>query len=313
MRKADSNFPQFSDKVDLENMKTLAHPSTFQVNIGKICNLACKHCHIQAGPGRSEVMGEDVKEACLEVVKKYPFKIMDITGGAPEMLVGFEDFVKRARDHVSVTVRTNLVILEEEGYGHLYSFYADNGIDLVASLPSTGQRITDRQRGRGVFEKSIEALKKLNKVGYGKGDLKLDLVFNPNGAVLPPNQESLERSYRKDLYDNYGIVFDNLLAFTNVPIGRFGKFLERADMLDDYLKDLVTAFNPATLPYLMCKDILSVGWDGRIYDCDFNQAAGLGVLGPVKTIFDVVEKGTPVRRIRTGSHCYACTAGAGSS
>lgn len=304
----------FTDFADKDKLYTYENPSTLQVNIGNICNLACKHCHVKASPKGENIIREDVKEACLKALEKYPFKILDITGGAPEMMPGFEDFILDAKQYVdNITVRTNLVILEEKVYRHLPEFFKENHIDLVASLPSTNEKTTNKQRGRGVYEKSIDALKRLNELGYGKGHLKIDLVFNPNGAILPPDQASLEIRYKKELFEEHGIVFDNLFAFTNNPIGRFGDFLKRAELYDDYLKTLIEAFNADTVDNLMCKDILSVGFDGRLYDCDFNQAAGLAVKGDVKTIFDLVENGSPIREIRTGYHCFACTAGAGSS
>ncbi|MDY6065582.1 MAG: arsenosugar biosynthesis radical SAM protein ArsS [Finegoldia sp.] len=305
---------KFTDLADKNKLYTFDEPTTLQVNIGNICNLACKHCHVKASPKGQKVITEDVKDACLKVLDKYSFTTLDLTGGAPEMMPGFEDFILAAKKIVdTVIVRTNLVILEEDGYTHLPKFFAENNVDLVASLPSTTEKTTDRQRGKGVYEKSIDALRSLNDLGYGKGDLKIDLVFNPNGAILPPDQKSLELRYKKELFEEHGIVFDNLFAFTNNPIGRFGEFLKRADLYDDYIRTLVDAFNEDTLDNLMCKYTLSVAWDGKLYDCDFNQAAGLGVKSDVKTIFDLLEKGPLRRPIRTGVHCFACTAGAGSS
>lgn len=310
----DLKIPKFDDLVGEENIYTHENPRTLQLNIGNLCNLACKHCHVYASPKGENIITEDVKEAVLQALSQQSFKVLDITGGAPEMMPGFEDFILRAKDHSKVMVRTNLCILEEASYTHLPEFYKENGIHLVGSLPSTSEKITDKQRGRGVYDKSIRAIKKLNDLGYGKLDqLELDLVFNPNGAMLPPEQASLEARFKEDLYSKYGLVFNKLLTITNNPIGRFGDFLMKADLLDDYMDTLYNAFNRTTVDGIMCKDMISVSWDGKVYDCDFNQMVDLGLIGDVKTIFDVAEKGAPVRKIAVNYHCYGCTAGSGSS
>lgn len=309
------SIPHFDEVAGEENLYTHKNPSTLQVNMGNLCNLACKHCHVNASPKGENIIREDVKEAVIRALDKFPFKVLDITGGAPEMMPGFKDFVRESKNHVDkVMVRTNLCILEEDGYKDLPEFFKKNKIHLVASLPSTKEKITDRQRGRGVYEKSIKALQSLSSLGYGKDeDLVLDLVFNPNGAVLPPDEKSMEETYKDKLMADYGITFNKLLTITNNPLGRFGDFLKKNDLMEDYMDALYSAYNPGTLDSIMCKDMISLGWDGRIYDCDFNQAAGLEVNGPVKTIFDVLEKGLDSRRLATDYHCYGCTAGAGSS
>lgn len=309
------NIPHFDEVAGEENLYTHKNPSTLQVNMGNLCNLACKHCHVNASPKGEKIIKEDVKEAVIRALDKFPFKVLDITGGAPEMMPGFRHFVKESKNHVEkVMVRTNLCILEEDGYKDLPEFFKENKIYLVASLPSTREKITDRQRGRGVYEKSIKALQRLSNLGYGKDeDLNLDLVFNPNGAVLPPDEKSMEETYKEKLMSDYGITFNNLLTITNNPLGRFGNFLKKNDLMEDYMDTLYASYNPATLDSIMCKDMISVSWDGKIYDCDFNQAAGLEVRGPVKTIFDVLDSGLDSRRLATDYHCYGCTAGAGSS
>lgn len=307
------DIPSFTEKASEENLYTWEKPTILQVNVGNICNIACKHCHVNAGPAGDKVITEEVKDTILKVLEKYSFEFLDMTGGAPEMMPGFKDFIKSAKDLVHVMVRTNLCILEEDEYKDLPEFFAENKIHLIASVPSTKEKIMDKQRGKGVYEKSIKALRRLNELGYGKGDLQLDLVFNPNGAMLPPAQEALETRFKAELLADYGIVFDNLLAITNNPIGRFADFLVRSEQFEEYMDTLYGAFNPSTVDAIMCKNTLSVAWDGKLYDCDFNQAIDLEVNGDVKTIFDVLEKGTPSRKIAIDYHCYGCTAGAGSS
>lgn len=309
------NIPMFEDSVeDKDFLKTLENPSTLQVNVGKICNLRCKHCHVEAGPERKEEISKEILQACLDVFKKYDFKTMDITGGAPEMNPNFEWFVKESSKLADkVIVRTNLVILTTQKYEHMAELYKDNKVDVVCSLPFYTKKNADIQRGDGVFAKSIEALQMLNKLGYGKGlGLTLDLVFNPAGAYLPPDQDSMTKLYKERLYSDYQIVFDNLYTITNNPIGRFADFLEESGNLEDYLATLYYSFNPATVENMMCRDQVSVSWGGSLYDCDFNQAVDMKVEG-IDNIFDLRDKSLDIRNIKTGKHCYACTAGAGSS
>jgi len=205
------DIPSFTEKAGEENLYTWENPNILQVNVGNICNIACKHCHVNAGPAGDKVITEEVKDTILKVLEKYPFEFLDMTGGAPEMMPGFKDFIKSAKDLVHVMVRTNLCILEEDEYKDLPEFFAENKIHLIASVPSTKEKIMDKQRGKGVYEKSIKALRRLYELGYGKGDLQLDLVFNPNGAMLPPAQEALETRFKAELLADHGIVFDNLL------------------------------------------------------------------------------------------------------
>lgn len=309
------NIPAFQSMIDNEEYTyTTDRLSIMQVNVGKLCNLACKHCHVNAGPGRTEIMGRNVMEAILKVCSEQKVETIDITGGAPEMNPDFEWFVDEACkicDHV--IVRSNLVILLEEPYRHLIPFLAEHKVEIDCSLPHYRAREMDRVRGAGTFDKAIEALQKLNEAGYGREpELVLNMVYNPAGAFFPPEQESMEKQYKKKLLADYGIVFDHLFTLTNNPIGRFGMFLERSGNLEGYMGKLYDAFNAGTLENMMCRFQLSVGYDGRLYDCDFNQAVELPV-STEKTIFDMVGEPFEKRKICFDKHCYGCTAGQGSS
>ena len=288
-----------------------------QVNVGKKCNLACRHCHVDASPLRTEVMPDAVFEACLDVLARHPaLESLDVTGGAPELHPRFREMVVRARVLArQVMVRHNLTVQREPGQGDLPEFFAANRCEVVSSLPHYTQDATDRQRGRGVYEASIAALKRLNAVGYGRGDgLVLTLVSNPVGAFLPPRQEDLERDMRTYLGEHHGIVFDRLFTITNMPIARFAEWLDRAGIYAEYMERLENAFNPATLAGLMCRSLISVSWDGRLYDCDFNQMLELGLADECpQTIFGLDLDRLAERRIRMADHCFGCTAGAGSS
>lgn len=309
------SIPKFADRIDnKEFCKSLDKLSTMQINVGKLCNLTCKHCHVEAGPGRSEIMGLDTLQDCLQVFKENGFSVLDITGGAPEMNPNFEWLVEEASKVASkVIVRSNLVILSEEGYTHLPEFFAKHGVEVVCSLPYYSAKDANRQRGEGVFETSIAMLKRLNELGYGKEpSLTLNLVYNPGGAFLPPPQESLERDYKRKLKEQHGIVFNSLFTITNNPVGRFGLFLKKSDNLEGYMQRLSGSFNPSTVEGMMCRSQLSVGWDGKLYDCDFNQTLGWTVEGE-DHISMLKGKQIQKRNIKLGNHCYACTAGAGSS
>ncbi len=310
-----ASIPDFDSMVENERfLHTYDSLTTLQVNVGKLCNLECKHCHVEAGPMRTEIMSKDVLEACLEVFKKYGFKVMDITGGAPEMNPDFEWFLEESSKIAEkVIVRTNLVVLLSSKYEHLIDKYVENKVNIVCSIPFYSKKNTDAQRGDGVFMKSMEVLKILNSKGYGKNDdLILDVVYNPNGAFLPPTQEAMQALYKERLYDDFGVVFNNLYTITNNPVGRFGDFLDSHKILDQYMHTLYYAFNPATVEGIMCRDQISVGWDGSLYDCDFNQAVDLKMEG-INNIFDLAKGELDVRRIKTGKHCFGCTAGSGSS
>lgn len=293
-------------------------PEIFQINIGKMCNQVCKHCHVDAGPDRREIMTKETMKSCLEVLRSMPsLKCVDITGGAPEMNPDFRWLVGQIRTMGrKIMVRCNLtIILANEKFHDLPSFYRDNQVELIGSLPFYSRDRTDRQRGEGVFEKSIEALKMLNLAGYGKEDsgLILNLVYNPAGAFLPAGQAALETEYRELLFRNFGIMFNRLFAITNVPIGRFLDFLLRSGNYETYMEKLTAAFNPEAARHVMCRNTISVGWDGTLYDCDFNQMLDL----PVNCRSQNISQWDPLslnsRKILTNAHCFACTAGSGSS
>lgn len=288
----------------------------FQMNLGKLCNQTCRHCHVDAGPDRREVMPPDVVAACLEALESSGIPKLDITGGAPEMHPQFRDIVARARRlGRQVMDRCNLTILLLPAYADLAAFLAAHEVEVVASLPAVHPRQTDAQRGGGVFERSIEALRRLNALGYGKGGaLRLDLVTNPVGAYLPGNQAALEADWKRELERRHGVVFDRLFTITNMPISRFLEFLVDSGNLESYMERLVAAYNPAAASGVMCRDTLSVGWDGTLYDCDFNQMLEMPVnSGAPDRIFDFDLERLARRHIEVGPHCFGCTAGAGSS
>jgi radical SAM/Cys-rich protein len=292
------------------------YPATIQVNVGKLCNQACHHCHVDAGPRRTERMTRETAERVIEVLAANPrVGTIDITGGAPELNPNFAMIVTRARAMGrKVIVRCNLTVTLEPGMDWLVEFYRRSTVELVCSLPCYTAENTDRQRGAGVFDKSIAALRNLNAAGFGRGALRLDLVYNPIGASLPPPQAELEAQYRDELARNFGIVFDRVLTITNMPIARFANQLSAGGNHAAYMSLLVNHFNPATVDALMCRDLVSVGWDGRLYDCDFNQMLEIPLGGVVSTIWDVDDVGKLAGApIATGSHCFGCTAGAGSS
>lgn len=284
-----------------------------QVNVGRLCDLACRHCHLEAGPLRTEIMTLETMDAVIDYAARVGFRTIDVTGGAPELVPHFEYFLRRLSRHTgNLIVRTNLVALLREDNIGLMHLYRDLRVIVAASLPSTNASQADSQRGAGVWGKSIEALKKLNELGYGVpgSGLELDLVANPAGAFLPADQAQAENKYRRDLQKS-GIVFTSLFLFANVPLGRFRVWLEQSGNLEEYLRTLAGRFNPAVIGGLMCRSMLSVSWDGYLYDCDFHLAAGLNHGGEklhVSQVSELPEEGTP---IPTGQHCYACTAGSG--
>ena len=309
-----AQIPDFQDSVEDKGLLMTDKMSVLQINVGRLCNLACKHCHVEAGPNRTEVMGRDVLEDCLKLYKEWGFQTIDITGGAPEMNPHFRWFVEEAvKVCPDVMVRSNLTVMLEEGYEDLPEFYAANKVTVICSLPHYKAKNSNTQRGEGTFEKSIQVLKRLNALGYGKDpELTLNMVFNPGGAFFPPEQSAMEKEYKEYLGSEYGIVFNHLFTITNNPIGRFGAFLTRTGNMEGYLTKLYDAFNPGAVAGMMCRSQLSVGWDGRVYDCDFNQAVDLPIEG-ADHMKDLVGKPYEKRRIRLDKHCYACTAGQGSS
>jgi len=288
----------------------------FQVNVGKVCNQACKHCHVDAGPNRTESMSEATAARVLALMTAHRFPIVDITGGAPELNPSFRALVGGARASGSrVFVRHNLTVTFEEGQGDLPEFFAAHGVELFSSLPHYTAEGTDRQRGGGVFEESIASLRRLNAAGYGVGDpaLPLTLVHNPVGAFLPGDPRELEDDFRRALAERHGVRFDRLVAIANMPIRRYRDWLERTGQHARYQRTLEEAFNPATVSSLMCRTMVSVSWDGRLFDCDFNQMVDLAVLDADATLEGFDRDALAGRRIATASHCFGCTAGSGSS
>lgn len=291
--------------------------TTLQVNIGKLCNQACHHCHVEAGPKRTEVMSAEVADRLLNLLMASPtIETVDITGGAPELNRNFSRLVLVSRAMGRHVIdRCNLTVFFEPGQQNLPEFLAANRVEIIASLPCYTAENVDKQRGRGVFDKSVRALKLLNRLGYGMPDseLRLNLVYNPLGAFLPPAEEKLENDYRKQLREHFGIEFNHLFTMTNMPIKRFAEFLVRNCQMAEYMSLLVNHFNPATIMRLMCRSLVSVGWDGNLYDCDFNQM--LEIETPEqKTIWDIESFSALANcKIATAWHCFGCTAGAGSS
>ncbi len=308
----------FDEKLNLSGIKLRAGKiETLQVNVGKLCNQACKHCHVDAGPRRTEIISRETVDACLEVLRKYEIPTLDITGGAPELVPDFRYFVVEAgKTGARITVRHNLTVMFEPNQADLPEFFARNQVEVVSSLPYFLEQQTDAQRGAGVFEKSIEAVRRLNAVGYARENtnLILNLVYNPTGAFLPPAQTAIEADFHRELKNRYDIFFNRLFTITNVPIARYLDYLRRSGNEEKYMQKLVGAFNPATVENLMCRNLISVDWTGKLYDCDFNQMLELSVAaGSPQTIFDFDPKKLENRRIATANHCFGCTAGAGSS
>ena len=289
----------------------------FQINVGRKCNQTCRHCHVDAGPDRTEMMPDDVLDKCLEVIDTADIGTVDITGGAPELHKRWREIVVRARNAGRRVIdRCNLTIAQLPNYRYLPEFFAEHQVEVVASLPHYRAKNTDTQRGDGVFEQSIATLQQLNALGYGRSGtgLVLDLVTNPVGTFLPGNQASLETDWRRQMQRLYGIDFNALYTITNMPISRFLEHLEETGQTSEYLTRLVTAFNPAAAANVMCRNTLSVGWEGTLYDCDFNQMLEMPVHAAApQTIFDWDRDRLGAREIVLGAHCYGCTAGAGSS
>jgi len=315
----DSPWPTFQEALSAHGCAPLlaTEIEVLQVNVGKLCNQTCHHCHVDAGPDRRESMSRDTAEAVLNFLAQTNIGTLDITGGAPEMNPQFRHLVKEAhRLGRRVIDRCNLTILLAPGYRDLPEFLADHQVEVVASLPCYLEENCDSQRGDGVFQRSIEALRRLNQLGYGQPDslLPLTLVYNPIGHNLPPSQTQLEADYRRELRQRYGIEFTQLYTITNLPISRFLDDLLQTGQYDAYMQKLVEAFNPVAAESVMCRTMISVDWEGQLYDCDFNQMLELPLSpGLSKTIHEATIDQLARRPIATGRHCYGCTAGAGSS
>jgi radical SAM/Cys-rich protein len=301
-------FPLLPIKIDI-----------FQINVGKMCNQVCKHCHVDAGPDRKEIMTQETMQQCIEILKKHKFSTLDLTGGAPEMNNNFRWFIEEIRHfdkEIKIIVRCNLtIILANPKYHDLPEFFKKHQIEVVSSLPFYTASRTDSQRGDGVFEDSIKALQMLNAVGYGieGSGLNLNLVYNPAGAFLPAGQASLEKEFKRALKTKYQIEFNSLYCITNVPISRYLDYLIVSGNYSAYMDKLITAFNPVAAANVMCRNTLSIGWDGYLYDCDFNQMLDLKVASKSKHISEFDYEALNNRSIIINQHCYGCTAGAGSS
>ena len=304
----DSDFP----------LITRGQLDTLQVNLGYLCNLSCTHCHVNAGPRRKELMSREVVDLVLDYIRRKNIRILDLTGGAPEMNPHFRYLVEQARAmKVEVIDRCNLMILLEPGYEDLGTFLADNGVTITASLPCYSEANVEKQRGKGIFEGSIEALQKLNQLGYGRQEsLQLNLVYNPVDLNLPPAQAGLEADYKRELDDKYGIVFNQLFTITNMPISRFGGMLLSKGLYNKYMDILKDNYAESNLATVMCRTLISVDYQGYVYDCDFNQMLKMPLLAsdkPKPHLRDLLDDNLDGRLITVGEHCYGCTAGQGSS
>lgn len=315
IQKSNENFQDVLTKHHLWLERSDA--KILQINVGKMCNLACVHCHVGAGPTRKEIMTRECMGKIQEWVEDNPMPLVDLTGGAPEMFPHFRELVSwfRARG-IQVIDRCNLTILLQPGYEWGAEFLRDHQVEIVASMPCYSPENVNAQRGNGVFDESIEALQLLNRLGYGVEDeLPLHLVYNPNGAFLPPNQDELEAVYKRELLEHFGIKFHNLYALTNLPVSRFASYLKQRGNYQEYLQLLKDNFNPASVGGLMCKDTISVDWEGRVFDCDFNQQMEMhtGFDGEPQYLWDLDLRRWKQTEIRTAPHCFGCTAGQGSS
>ncbi len=315
----ENGFDKFKDKLEGIGLAPLKPTGIdiFQINVGKMCNQTCKHCHVDAGPDRKEIMTRETMRQCLDVLGQYDIRTIDLTGGAPEMNPNFRWFVEEASKlEKHIIDRCNLtIILANKKYHDLPDFFAEHKVEVVSSLPHYTSLRTDSQRGDGVFDKSIKALQMLNEVGYGKEGtgLELNLVYNPTGAILPGPQETLEADYKRELKSRFGIEFNNLYVITNMPISRFLDYLIVSGNYEAYMEKLIEAFNPGAAQGVMCRNTLSIGWDGFIYDCDFNQMLDIKVRDVSQHISNFDFDALLNREIVIDQHCYGCTAGLGSS
>lgn len=316
----EKGFPLFQEKMQNAHLFPLKPTkiAIFQVNLGKMCNQTCKHCHVDAGPDRKEIMTQETMAQCLAILAKTDIPTVDLTGGAPEMNPHFRWFVEECyKLGKKVMVRCNLtIIVANKKYHDLPQFFQKNEVEVVSSLPFYNKSRTDSQRGDGVFEDSIKALNMLNEVGYGKENtgLVLNLVYNPAGAFMPAAQSDLEKQFKSALKKDFNIDFNNLFAITNMPISRFLDYLMVSGNYENYMEKLINAFNPIAAEGVMCRNTISVGWDGKLYDCDFNQMLDLEIdLPAVKSIWDFDLAALNTRNVVLNQHCYGCTAGSGSS
>ena len=319
-RNEEIGLPSFADKLAESGLTKLMPVGidVFQVNVGKMCNQVCKHCHVDAGPDRKEIMSQETMKEVLVALSKSDATTVDLTGGAPEMNPNFRWFVKSLSEmNKKIIVRCNLtIVLANPKYYDLPEFFKEHQVNVVSSLPSFTARRTNAQRGEGVFEKSIKALQMLNEVGYGKehSHLKLDLVYNPSGAFLPDDQEILTSEYKSKLKKKYNIDFNQLFAITNLPVSRFLDYLINTENYEEYMAELVNAYNPKAAEGVMCRNMISIGWDGYLYDCDFNQMLDLKFKNEVPNhISEFDWQKILNREIIINQHCFGCTAGAGSS
>ena len=292
-------------------------PEILQLNVGKLCNLTCTHCHVNAGPGRREIMTGETVDRILGWFEKTSIPVLDLTGGSPEMIPDFRRLVESVRKFDQprrVMDRLNATILEEPGYEWVAEFLAENRVEIIASMPCYEPDNVNAQRGDGVFDRSIAAFQKLNALGYGRDpDLVLNFVYNPGGAFLPPDQEDLERDYKAAMKEEFGIEFDALYCIANMPIARFAGFLKRNNQYEDYCELLRESFNPATVDGLMCRNTINVSWNGQVFDCDFNQMMKLPVTGRPVFLWEIGLDGWTRTPIETANHCFGCCAGSGSS
>lgn len=293
---------------------TRGDTQTLQLNLGFLCDLACRHCHLEAGPERREVMTRATMDEVIAYAKRVPFGVIDITGGAPELVPDLPYLLQNlAPLTAKLMLRSNLTAIADKGRMALLNTCVELKVAIVASFPSLNAGQANAQRGGGVFDRSLETLRQLNALGYGLpgSGLELDLVASPAGAFLPAGQAQVEKRFKRELADKWGIVFNQLYTFANVPLGRFRKWLEKSGNFDDYLGSLREAFNPCTIDGLMCRHLVSVAWDGTLYDCDFNLAAGLPLGGERKHVSQLQQRPEAGAAIATGEHCFACTAGSG--
>lgn len=315
---ASNRFNQKLQEFDVP--LTRSTPSILQLNVGKLCNLTCIHCHVNAGPSRKEIITKETIDQILHWLAENPsLRTVDLTGGTPEMIPDFQYLVKRLKEmNIHVMDRLNATIIEEAEYGWIPEFHAQHGIEIIASMPCYSPENVDEQRGDGVFEKSISAFQKLNEIGYGKegSGLILNFVYNPNGAFLPGDQAELEADYKREMKKHFNIEFNQLFALANLPVSRFASYLKKNKKLDEYYDLLLQNFNPNTVEGLMCRDTINVSWKGEVFDCDFNQMKKMNhhtETGDDLFVWDIDLKEFANRPIKTDDHCLGCTAGAGSS